>query len=109
MNNKFKCDKCRNVFISEQTLQTHKNKYHCNIKIDLQNTNENVGSPLLQITLKMLKKYSSELGINKISLTDNSIKKCERTNIILSKMLILLSGHTWYDLMIFMKIKLMNL
>ena len=62
----------------------------------LQNTNENVGSHLLQITLKMLKKYSSELGINKISLTDNSIKKCERTNIILSKMLILLSGHTWY-------------
>ncbi len=33
MNNKFKCDKYRNVFTSEQTLQTHKNKYHCNIKI----------------------------------------------------------------------------
>ena len=33
MDNKFKCDKYRNVFTSEQTLQTHKNKYHCNIKI----------------------------------------------------------------------------
>ena len=62
----------------------------------LQNTNENVGSHLLQITLKMLKKYRTELGINKISLTDNSIKKCGNTNVILSKMSILLSGHTWY-------------
>jgi prophage antirepressor-like protein len=40
MDNKFKCDKCKNVFSSEKTLTTHKNKYHCNIKIDLQNVNE---------------------------------------------------------------------
>jgi hypothetical protein len=62
----------------------------------LQSTNENIGSNLLQITLKLLKKHRTELGIDKISLTDNSIKKCGKTNVILSKMLILLSGHTWY-------------
>lgn len=60
----------------------------------------NVGSTLLKITLKMLKNYKDKLGINKIVLSDNSIKTCGKHphsyNIILSKMLILLSGDTWY-------------
>lgn len=63
----------------------------------------NVGSTLLKITIKMLKNYKDKLGnahINKILLSDNSIKTCGKhrhsRNIILSKMLILLSGDTWY-------------
>ena len=44
----------------------------------------------------MLKKYKNKLGINMIILTDNSIKICNKKNIILSKMLILLTGDTWY-------------
>ena len=35
-------------------------------------------------------------NIDKIILTDNSIKKCGNKNIILSTMLILLTGNTWY-------------
>ena len=46
----------------------------------------------------MLKKYKDLLGINKIVLTDNSVKKCEANSedIKLSHMLILLTGDTWY-------------
>lgn len=44
----------------------------------------------------MLKKYKDKFGISMITLTDNSIKKCGEENIILSKMLILLGGDTWY-------------
>ena len=62
----------------------------------LQNSNTNVGSTLLKITIKMLKKYKDKFGISMITLTDNSIKKCGEENIILSKMLILLGGDTWY-------------
>jgi hypothetical protein len=62
----------------------------------LQNSNTNIGSTLLKITIKMLKKYKDKLGINMITLTDNSIKNCKKNNIILSKMLILLTGDTWY-------------
>ena len=67
-----------------------------NYKNCLQNTNTNIGTTLLKITLKMLKKYKNKLGINMIILTDNSIKICNKKNIILSKMLILLTGDTWY-------------
>jgi hypothetical protein len=67
-----------------------------NYKSCLQESNENVGSTLLKITLKMLQKFKNKLGINKISLTDNSIKKCNNKDIILSTMLILLTGDTWY-------------
>lgn len=62
----------------------------------LQNSNTNIGSTLLKITIKMLKKYKDKLGINMITLTDNSIKNCGKENIILSKMLFLLSSDTWY-------------
>lgn len=62
----------------------------------LMNTNTNIGSHLLKITLKMLKKYAKRLNINKISLKDNSVKKCGNNAIQLCKMMILLTGHTWY-------------
>jgi hypothetical protein len=67
-----------------------------NYKLCLQESNVNVGSTLLKITLKMLQKFKDKLNINKISLTDNSIKKCNNKDIILSTMLILLTGDTWY-------------
>jgi hypothetical protein len=47
-----------------------------------------------------MKKYKDQLGIKKIVLSDNSIKQCNNlqssNNIILSKMLILITGDTWY-------------
>jgi len=61
----------------------------------LVDTNVNVGSTLLKITIKMLKKYKDRFNIDKIILTDNSIKKCGNKNIILSTMLILLTGNNW--------------
>ena len=67
-----------------------------NFKSCLSETNTKVGSTLLKITIKMLKKYKDEFGINKIVLTDNSIKKCGRKDIILAHMLMLLNGNTWY-------------
>lgn len=69
-----------------------------NFKSCLIDSNTNVGSTLLKITIKMLKKYKDIFEINKIVLTDNSIKKCEsnKEDIKLSHMLILLTGDTWY-------------
>jgi hypothetical protein len=60
-----------------------------------------VGSTLLKITLKMLRKYKDKLGITKIVLTDNSLKRCGKENIILSHMMILLTGDTWSLLKLF--------
>ena len=62
----------------------------------LDDININVGSTLLKITLKMIKKYKNKFDITKILLTDNSLKKCHNKNIKLSMMLILLTGETWY-------------
>jgi hypothetical protein len=59
-------------------------------------TNTNIGSHLLKITLKIIKKYANKLGINKIILKDNSLKQCGNNKIKLANMLILLTGHTWY-------------
>ncbi len=67
-----------------------------NSKTCMVNTNENIGSHLLKLTIKMIKKYAYKLNINKISLGDMSIKKCGTNYIKLTKMLILLSGDTWY-------------
>jgi hypothetical protein len=69
-----------------------------NFKSCLIDSNTKVGSTLLKITIKMLKKYKDIFEINKIVLTDNSIKKCEsnKEDIKLSHMLILLTGDTWY-------------
>jgi hypothetical protein len=61
-------------------------------------TNIGVGSILLKLTLKMLKKYNNKLKIKHITLTDNSTKFCDsiKDGIKLSLMLTLLTGHTWY-------------
>lgn len=67
-----------------------------NYKSCLQDTNENVGSNLLKLTIKMLKKYKDKLKIKMITLTDNSIKACGKYSIYLSSMLVLLNGDTWY-------------
>ena len=69
-----------------------------NFKSCLIDSNTKVGSTLLKITIKMLKKYKDIFEINKIVLTDNSIKKCKsnKEDIKLSHMLILLTGDTWY-------------
>jgi hypothetical protein len=69
-----------------------------NFKSCLIDSNTKVGSTLLKITIKMLKKYKNTFGINKIVLTDNSVKKCaaNKEDIKLSHMLILLTGDTWY-------------
>jgi hypothetical protein len=74
----------------------------------LANTNENVGSTLLKITIKLLKKYKDKFGIKWLVLTDNSIKKCGSTQIILPVMKILLTGHTWYGRYGFRPIKYKN-
>ena len=62
----------------------------------LATTNTNIGSTLLRITIAMLKKYKDKFDINKIFITDNSVKKCGNKNITLSTMMILLTGDTWY-------------
>ena len=51
------------------------------IKSVKNDVNEKVGSTLLIITIKMLKKYKNKLNINKIILKDNSVKKCNKVNI----------------------------
>jgi hypothetical protein len=57
----------------------------------------NVGSHLLRITLKMVEKYKDYFNINKIVLSDNSIWKCKTgEELDMDKMMILLTGHTWY-------------
>lgn len=67
-----------------------------NYKSCLADTNTNIGSTLLKITLKMLYKYKEKLGIKLIVLTDNSIKYCKNKEIKLALMLTLLTGDTWY-------------
>jgi hypothetical protein len=62
----------------------------------LQETNQNVGSTLLKITLKLLKKYKEKFQIKMVILTDNSVKKCYEVDIKLSIMMTLLTGDTWY-------------
>jgi hypothetical protein len=62
----------------------------------LDDINTNIGSTLLKITLKMIKKYKDKLDIKKILITDNSLKKCNYKNIELAPMLTLLTGDTWY-------------
>jgi hypothetical protein len=55
-------------------------------------TNISVGSIIIKITIKLLKKCKNEFNINKIVLTDNSLKKCDKVNIKLAHMLFLLNG-----------------
>jgi len=62
----------------------------------LDDINTNVGSTLLKITLKMIKKYKDKLDIKKILITDNSLKNCCNKNIKLPLMLTLSTCNTWY-------------
>jgi hypothetical protein len=67
-----------------------------NYKSCLADTNVNIGSKLLKITIELFKQNKNYFEINKIILTDNSIKQCGKENIKLAHMLILLTGNTWY-------------
>lgn len=88
---------CVSVIInfSDKTAEIHGigNYETC---VNTTTSNQHVGSTLLKITIKMLKKYKDKLNINKIILVDNSMKKCNKVNIELSMMLTLLNGNTWY-------------
>jgi len=84
---------CVTVIINDKIAEIHGIGNYETCSVD---TNVNVGSILLKITIKMLQKYRDKFNINKIILTDNSIKKCGNKNIILSTMLILLTGNNWY-------------
>jgi len=48
------------------------------------------------LALLVLDKIKNRYGINSIYLTDNSVKICRDKKIKLHKMLILLTGTTWY-------------
>jgi len=88
-------DDCVIVIISkkEKTAEIHGIGNYQSCLID---TNINVDSILLQMTIKMCKKYKDKFNIEMIILTDNSLKKCHDKNIQLSHMLVLLTGDTWY-------------
>ena len=79
-----------------------------NYKSCLYETNQNIGSTLFKITLKLLTKYKDKFNINMIILTDNSIKKCNKYDIKMALMLTLLTGDTWYGKYGFRPIKSTN-
>jgi hypothetical protein len=58
----------------------------------------NIGSHLMIIVIKLIKKYKDEFDVNKILLTDHSFLYCEniKANIILSDLYILKTGNTFY-------------
>ncbi len=93
-------NECVSIFISsnDNIAEIHGigNYNNCLSSSKLYDTNTSVGSQLLKITLKMLNKYANKLNINKIILRDNSVKNCGTNKIKLTKMMILLTGHTWY-------------
>jgi NAD-dependent SIR2 family protein deacetylase len=66
-------DECVYVIISQEdkTAEIHGIGSYSSC---LQETNQNVGSTLLKITLKLLKKYQDKFQIKMVILTDNSIK-----------------------------------
>lgn len=88
-------EECVMIIISkeEKTAEIHGIGNYRSCFMD---TNENVGSTLLKITIKMIKKYKDRFGIEMIILADNSLKKCHDKNIQLGNMLTLLTGDTWY-------------
>ena len=88
-------EECVMVVISkkEKTAEIHGIG---NYKSCIMYTNVNVGSTLLKITMKMIRKYKDRFGIEMIILADNSLKRCHNKNIQLSNMLTLLTGDTWY-------------
>ena len=95
-NNKYNC-----IYIlvskEDQVAEIHGigNYFKC-FKGILPQTNTSIGSHMLKIALKLLRKNKDKLKIKKVVLKDNSLKKCNNNTIQLSKMLILLSGDSWY-------------
>ena len=79
-----------------------------NYKNCLNKINQNIGSHLLKLTIKMFKENKKLLGINIITLTDNSEKRCANTNIKLPIMKILLTGDTWFGAYGFKPVKYNN-
>jgi hypothetical protein len=98
-------DECVYVIISKEdkTAEIHGIGSYSSC---LQETNQSVGSTLLKLTLKLLKKYQDKWQIKMVILTDNSIKKCHKTDIKLSIMMTLLTGDTWYGRYGFRPIKI---
>lgn len=56
----------------------------------------NNGKSLMEITIKMLKKYKDKLKINKIQLKDNSFIQCDSTKICLADLSFLQYNETFY-------------
>ncbi|ATZ81174.1 hypothetical protein BMW23_1131 [Bodo saltans virus] len=54
------------------------------------------GSLLLKLALKLVNDVKEHYNLKKITIQDNSQKKCHDFNIDLSKMYILMHGETWY-------------
>jgi len=100
-------DECAYVIISEEDkiAEIHGLGSYSSC---LQETNQNIGSTLLKITLKLLKKYQDKFQIKMIILTDNSIKKCNKVDIKLPIMMTLLTGDTWYSKYGFRPIKIIK-
>lgn len=98
-------DECVYIIISQEdkTAEIHGIGSYSSC---LQETNQNVGSTLLKITLKLLKKYKEKFQIKMVILTDNSVKKCHKVDIKLSIMMTLLTGDTWYGKYGFKPIKI---
>ncbi len=53
---------------------------------------------IILVSIGFLKKYKNDFGINKITLTDNSMKYIDncKDRITLSQYYFLTHGHTWY-------------
>ena len=56
----------------------------------------NNGKTIMEITIKMLKKYKNKLNINSIQLRDNSFILCDTTNICLADLSFLQYNETFY-------------
>jgi hypothetical protein len=100
-------EECVNVIISkeEKVAEIHGLKSYKSCLVD---TNQNVGSELMKLTLKLLNKYKDKFNIDIIVLTDNSVKNCNGENIKLSIMYSLMNGDTWYGKYNFRPIKVEN-
>ena len=54
------------------------------------------GSVLLELAIKCIKENKNILGVDKIVLTDNSLKSCSGIRVKFSDMYMLMYGKTWY-------------
>jgi hypothetical protein len=86
---------CITITVDEENNVANINNINGDIK-NCVTSNNKVGTTLLLISIKFLKKYSKKLNINLIMLTDNSYKKCGNKNISLMLLSTLTTGDTWY-------------